>query len=260
MEPQNVDLMIFMGQSNMAGRGEAASEAVCPTQAGAEFRAVSAPDRLFPISEPFGAAENRRGGIDDGARKTGSMISAFVAEYYRQTGRFTVAVSASQGGTHSRQWAEALVCDAAGRLDTAKSFLLKNEYRIGQVNMVWCQGETDGDLGVCAADYRKNFLHIWDVMRAHGTQRCLLIAIGNFNYPRYPEGNGIKSGAELARAYRVIHDAQQRLCAEREDLVLAADFSGHLSQMKDPFHYHQQAYHEVGRQAACAAAKFIAAV
>ena len=58
------DLILFAGQSNMAGRGKAEAAQKCPPSVGLEYRAVTAPDRLVPIEEPFGFAENRTGGID----------------------------------------------------------------------------------------------------------------------------------------------------------------------------------------------------
>lgn len=52
------DLFLFAGQSNMAGRGiactqfpEGAPDLI--SGAGAEFRAISDPTRLYPIAEPL---------------------------------------------------------------------------------------------------------------------------------------------------------------------------------------------------------------
>ena len=62
------DLFLFAGQSNMAGRciactqfPEGATDLI--SGAGAEFRAISDPTRLYPIAEPFGALENNPTGI-----------------------------------------------------------------------------------------------------------------------------------------------------------------------------------------------------
>lgn len=93
IELESVDLVLFAGQSNMAGRGCAAEAAPCPEEAGWEYRAVSAPDALYPIGEPFGRHENVPGALDDGEKKTGSMVSAFAAAYYRLSGRRLVCVS-----------------------------------------------------------------------------------------------------------------------------------------------------------------------
>ena len=72
---QGADLIMFMGQSNMAGRGEAAKAPVCLEEAGAEYRAVTAPDCLCPVREPFGADENRKFKINDELPRTVSVRS-----------------------------------------------------------------------------------------------------------------------------------------------------------------------------------------
>lgn len=66
---RTVDFFL-LGQSNMAGRGITCEKWPQPAPAllsgaGYEFRAVSDPDRLYPIQEPFGVGENRPDGIDD---------------------------------------------------------------------------------------------------------------------------------------------------------------------------------------------------
>ena len=88
---KTVDLFMFMGQSNMAGRGivteKYPEKAPSLTKgAGYEFRAVSDPNQLYPISEPFGHNENHNNGIDDKNLKTGSMVTAFTNAYYKNTG------------------------------------------------------------------------------------------------------------------------------------------------------------------------------
>ena len=78
IELESVDLVLFAGQSNMAGRGCAAEAAPCPEEAGWEYRAVSAPDALYPIGEPFGRHENVPGALDDGEKKPFQQISITV--------------------------------------------------------------------------------------------------------------------------------------------------------------------------------------
>ena len=104
-----VDLIIFMGQSNMAGRGivDAAhpQPAPCLTRgAGYEYRAVSDPENLHVLREPFGLQEDRPGGIDDLRMKTGSLATAFVNTWFAQTGVPVVGVSASKGGSRIEEW------------------------------------------------------------------------------------------------------------------------------------------------------------
>lgn len=94
-----VDLVIFMGQSNMAGRGVASEASVVPKQHGYEFRAITDPTKLYDIVEPFGENENNPSGITEMGMKTGSLISAFAGSYYHITKVPIVGVSAAKGGS-----------------------------------------------------------------------------------------------------------------------------------------------------------------
>lgn len=243
-----MDVIMFMGQSNIAGRGD--SKEKLPLFMGADFRAVSDPERLYPIADPFGVYENRTGGIDDGAKKTGSMVPAFVRRYYEKTGRQVLAVSASQGGTSSELWRDVLVQDAAERLKAALEYCRKQMIPVEHVWILWCQGETDGDHAVSAEEYKKNFQMIWSEMKSAGAETCFLFQIGHFNYVKHPEGLYGLSGQELDAQYQVIRTAQEQICRDCKDVVWAASFEQYLHGMKDHFHYRQQVYHEVGERAA----------
>ncbi|MFK3936206.1 sialate O-acetylesterase [Alkalihalobacillus sp. NPDC078783] len=93
-----VDLVLFMGQSNIAGRGVAEDAPRVAEGHGFEFRAITDPTRLYPVTEPFGVNENKDDGITE-ETKTGSLVSAFINEYYSITKVPIVAVSASKGGS-----------------------------------------------------------------------------------------------------------------------------------------------------------------
>lgn len=58
MKRKEVFLLGFMGQSNMAGRGNAQEAPALIPGAGYEYRAITAPDCLSPLEEPFGENEN----------------------------------------------------------------------------------------------------------------------------------------------------------------------------------------------------------
>lgn len=263
------DLIIFAGQSNMAGRGNAGKEMSCETYMGQEFRAVSDPARLYPIEEPFGIRENDPHGMNDGRKKTGSMVSAFVRKYYELTGHAVIAVSASKGGSSSAQWIKAYAADAAMRLRRARAYLDAENIKTAHTYVLWSQGETDGDKGLDSEQYFSSFQTIWRILREAGAEKCFLIQTGHFNYAVYPRGaRGIK-GTELDRRYEVIRRTQQRMCInacedgagleERlspatvismPDVYMAASFEPYLGMMKDQYHYVQQAYNEVGETAA----------
>ena len=252
-------LVMFMGQSNMAGRGEAESAVVCSESAGYEFRAVTSPDTLYRISEPFGRDENRAGGIDDGSKKSGGMVTAFADEYHRLTDRSIIAVSASEGGTSLAQWRERLLSDAVDRLEAAKAYTSEHNIPIEHIYMLWCQGETDGDLHTQKEQYKSGFRDIYGTMKKHGVEKCFLVQIGHYNYIKHPEARKridgvVPSGQD--EDYELIRMAQLELCGENEDIIFAGTFEDCIDDMKDTFHYHQRAYTKVGRQAADVMARY----
>lgn len=245
-QPETVDLFMFMGQSNMAGRGIVTREhsqgipALTPG-AGYEYRAVSAPGRLYPIEEPFGRLENRRGGIDDGDMKTGSMVTAFVNAYYEKTGIPVVGVSASKGGSRIDQWQPEgdFLNDAIARMKAAAVFLDDGHYWIRHRFMLWCQGESDGDIAKSGEQYCWEFGRMLDAMMKAGIEKCFLIRIGQYN------GSGEQD-------YGEIRAAQESIARTNEHVILVSGlFAGMRKRglMKDEFHYYQEAYNLVGREA-----------
>lgn len=247
---ESVDLVLFAGQSNMAGRGCAAEAFACPAEAGWEYRAVSAPDALHPIREPFGRDENVLGVLDDGTKKTGSLVSAFAAEYHRLSGRRVVCVSASQGGTSSQEWVDGLAAEAAARLTRARGYLHSAGCAPQRTFVLWCQGETDGDHAVTAAQYRGRFERIWARLRQAGAECCGLIEIGHFNRRGFPQGLYGLTGEQLDAQYAVIREAQRQIAREVDGVFPAGSFERHEAGMKDEFHYRQSAYNAVGAAAA----------
>ena len=246
---KQVDVIIFMGQSNMAGRGivtdthpEDAPSVI--DGAGYEFRAISDPTKLYPITKTFGLNENVTDAIDDRSMKTGGSVPAFVNDYFKKTLTPIIGVSASKGATSSSNWqpSGSLLPDAINRLTTCVTWLETNGYTIRHKYMVWCQGEADGDNGVSAANYITRFTNIFNAMKAEGIEKCFMIQIGNYN----------GSTAGLAEKYEVIQGAQVDICTSNDDVIMVSD-SFRLMQarglMKDQFHYYQDGYNIVGRQA-----------
>lgn len=243
---QSVDVFLFAGQSNMAGRGiqnprfPEKAPVVSP-QAGWEFRAVSDPTRLYPITEPFGKAENRPGSISEKS-KTGSMVSSFANSYYAETHTPIVGVSASKGGSVIAEWqpGTAYLKDALGRLTAAKKYLSENGFAIRHTFTLWCQGESDGDAGTAKQDYLQGFDAMLREMRRAGVERLFLARIGHCNLPdsfsRYVPMMDWQE--EIARSHPKVTMVSRCLSTMRERGL-----------MKDAFHYYQAAYNEAGREA-----------
>ena len=245
----DVDLFMFMGQSNMAGRGttDAGHPEAAPTiitGAGYEYRAISDPTRLYPIAEPFGRNENNPSGINDGSNKTGSMVTAFANAYYTATGRTVIGVSASKGGTPIADWepgaASGYMTDALQRLSDAVSYLTSEGYNIKHKFVLWCQGETDMDISTSKASYTASLQNVVDALIGAGIDKFMMVRIGNCNQPgRYND-------------YKPMIAWQTEICQNNPDIVLAdADFAGMAARglMRDYYHYYQQGYNEVGRYA-----------
>lgn len=176
-----VDLVFFMGQSNMSGAGGDATLAPqVPEGYGYEFRAISDPTKLYPITEPFGKNESFIGGICDvpGAKK-GSMVSCFVNEYYAQTGIPVVAVSASQGASTTEIWqTPGFQADMKERYDRAVVWLEASGYHIRYRYAIWFQGESDAANHVDPDVYNTNMDNIIRPMFIAGLNKVFIVTPG----------------------------------------------------------------------------------
>ena len=247
------DLFLFAGQSNMAGRGITCTRFPEPAptvspEAGAEFRAISDPDRLYPIVEPFGVQENNPQGIFEPGMKTGSLVSSFVNTYYAKTKTPILGISASKGGSSILEWlpGTSYFHDLCKRYKRCLLYTSNHNIEIRSKYLLWCQGETDGDHGMSGEEYIRLFSEFWTALKAEGIKHCFLIQIGHFNpYLTEPE-------AEF-HDYSKIIAAQQRIPKEVPDVILVSrkfESMLHRGLMKDAFHYYQAAYNEVGKEAA----------
>lgn len=261
------DLFLFMGQSNMAGRGVVcekwpqAAPQIIPGAA-YEFRAISNPSRLYPVTEPFGIHENRKDGICDVfpgdnekqfiLAKTGSCVTSFCNACYQKTQVPLIAISASKGGSTISQWQldskEAYLPDAISRFQTAKSYLLSHGCHIRHQFLVWCQGESDGDIGTSSRDYQQMFISFLNPLRENGIEKCFLIKTG---YSNHHADDAINQPL-WDRQYLEIQNAQEQLVKTQPDVVIVSRLLPSMRQrglMKDAFHYYQQAYNECGEEA-----------
>lgn len=250
-----VDLLVFAGQSNMAGRGETSevfpdeAPAVLPNTA-YEFKTITDPTQLYPLTEPFGYAENAAddaSGIYDGTRKTGDMVPAFVNAYYAANGNVpSVCVSASEGGSSSIEWQPETgnnFVDLAARVRLTQTWLADNGYSIRHQYCVWCQGESDGDNinsgSETLDEYKARARAIWDGLIVLGMEKVLIVRIGHHN-----------SGTSTR--YKDIIDWQTEEAKTNKNLVLVScDFAAMRDKgmMKDDFHYYQIGYNIAGHSA-----------
>ena len=258
--PRKVDLAIFMGQSNMAGRGEYADAIACPIGHGYEFRSVTEPGMLFQVSGPFGKQENNDAVNDNGSdgadRRSGDMVSALMESYYQQTKTPLVGVQCSRGGSDLNYWNKAAQkAEAQARLSAAKNYLEKNGYEIGRVFMVWVQGEADADKVFKGSEtldaYKSSTLSVFQYMKEAGLTDMFIVQTGHYN------GTDADAAAH-DEAYVKVHDAQAELAAENQNVYTVGSLLEYKDSMKDQYHYHQDAYNEVGTAAGAAIAQVYA--
>lgn len=242
-----VDLIMFMGQSNMSGTGGNVEYAPkVPEGHGYEFRAISDPTRLYPIEEPFGLYENTPGAIEDlPIAKNGSLISSFVNRYYELTKVPVVAVSASSGGRDTDFWmSKAVVDDFSERQKRAKVWLESNDYHIRKQYVVWLQGESDAGDGITTEQYNQNMDNIIRPLFIGGVQKVFIITPGRTITGKY--------------FYDNIVYAQINMCRTSGYYALATTVLNSVSTeyMLDEFHYNQSVLNVTGAEAAESAAYY----
>ena len=247
-QEKKVDLVIFMGQSNMVGRGTASQATLVEEGHGYEFKAISDPTKLYHAVEPFGLNEdNQDSGVTDNGR-TGSLVSAFMEEYYKYRQVPIVGVSCSKGGTATSFWAPGgkPLNDAIARHESAKVWLEENGYTIEHDYMVWLQGESDAGNGVSSNQYTTNLTAIIEDMIAKtGIEFCAIIRIGHYK-------------PSATRNKEIIY-AQTNLCKTYDKAVLvSAKLAGYgNSDMPDNSHFKQYVYNEIGKDAAINTAYYL---
>lgn len=248
---KEADLILFMGQSNMSGAGGNAEEAPELIKgAGYEYRAISQPEELCVLTEPFGVDENREGYLDDRGLipRNGSLVTSFVNAYYEQTKERVVAVSASRGSARISSFNNYLLEDVIDRLEKAKRVMTEKNVNIRHIYMVWLQGETDAYLETPEQEYIGEMQKMLFTLQPYGVEKCFVIQIGN----------GISDGVAFDTA--TMQGIQEKLCETDENFVMVSTLGKTLSEppyMEDGIHFTQQALNILGEDAGNNAGKYV---
>lgn len=244
-----VDLVLFAGQSNMAGRGEYDEAVKCQAGHGYEYHSVTEPGVLSAVSEPFGKYENNDAVNDNGGngadRRSGDMVSAFMESYYNVSGVPIVGVQCSRGGTESGWWNNsARMTEAAARYNEAKAYLEANGYTIGKKFMVWCQGCTDADSNRSIDTYKSNIKAIFNTLKSStGLTDMFIVRIGHCK-----TSGAAAIDEDKDPRYKAVNLAQKALADEEKNITAVASLytNEYAALMRDQYHYHQAAYNSVG--------------
>ena len=248
---KEADLILFMGQSNMSGAGGNAEEAPELIKgAGYEYRAITQPDELCVLSEPFGENEHKEGFLDDREliERGGSLVTSFVNAYYKQTKERVVAVSASRGSAQISSFNNYLVEDVIERMEGAKRTMMDQGVNIRHIYMVWFQGETDSYVGTTSDQYIGGMQHLLHTLQTYGVEKCFLIQIGQ-----------VQMGGEVIDV-SYIQSVQENLCAVDDNFVLVSTLPKEISMspyMEDGVHFTQMGLNLIGEDAGTNAGNYV---
>ena len=237
-----IDLFIFMGQSNMVGRGVAAKAPAVPEGWGYEYKAISAPGKLSHMVEPFGLdEENSKSGVVDN-RRSGSLVSAFTNAYYEKTQTPVVGVSCSKGGSTTSFWKPGgkPLNDAISRWNEAEEWLTENGYTIRHKYMFWLQGETDATNKLPAATYRESLLAlVREMLSKTSVEKCIMVRVGKL-------GQTVSSAITICD---YVIDIQTDLCRTYKEFVMGSTAAAGFVEeglMAEYWHYTQEGYNLLG--------------
>ena len=276
IDSTKVDIAIFAGQSNSCGRATADDVAsskdlflTCPLENGITFNNTASTTPV-QIVEPITA---------NGSSAYG-YIPAFVNAYHQTTGRKVCACYKSYGGAMMNKWFPYVPDDVTGEETTtvgtfykaildavahAKTNLTANGYTVGDVFMVWCQGEADaaylGNVNSYAYTYEQELTGETEIREYYKAK-----------FARIVEKLQEDVGLSTAFIIRIGHSqskperntniivAQNELCREHPDCVMVSSiFAGALrfveengsvrNLMRDASHYVPEGYLRAGMEA-----------
>ena len=136
-------------------------------------------------------------------------------------------------------------------LKNVQTFCEQHNITLRHQYLLWCQGESDGDHHTSADEYTKQFMHMYEKLKAVGIEHCFLIGIGAYN------------GTADDICYDEIRNAQYSFAEHRKDITVVSRLFETMKArglMKDSFHYYQAGYNEVGKDAAINTAKYVLTV
>ncbi len=246
-----VDLIVFAGQSNMAGAGGDYSQAPIPKIGTAyEYSCIKGdPRKILAVREPFGNGTNKayllNGHYVSG---NGTLTSAFCIEYYKKTKVPVVAVAASWGGTSTQSWLKnGMLKETNQRLKNAKKFLKQNHVKIRHIYVIWYQGESDGQNHYSGATFISNMKKIHKSLKKNGVEKIFMIKIAQ-------QVNKLGLMNE-------IQEAQEKLCKTDKNFIMATRLPATMDQnvgawYYDVIHINQAGLNKIGKAAGATAGRY----
>ena len=201
---ENIDILIFAGQSNMQGETEGLPDLNPTINNAFEYRFTS--DSLKPLNHPVG--EDINGDILCGAKNgCGTLVPHFCNEYIKNIGRKVVAVHIARGSTTLSQWlkgTDRYFCMTEKINSAIKK--VKENYRINKMFFIWLQGESDAIIGTTQKEYEKMIIDFKNAVNCDfNIDKFCIIEIGYFCHiapwlELSKNGQGIFRDEEIMRA------------------------------------------------------------
>lgn len=235
-----VDFIIFAGQSNMTNVGKASEAPVLKD--GAAYEVLLTKKKLSPLREPFGVQQKGKVTSSSG----GTLVSAFANSYYSETGIPIVATSVARGNTSIGEWSRNYYKNIISSTKKAEKILKKQGINVRHRYLVFFQGENDASYNLSTAAYQQELeLMFKNVRNKTSIEKCLLIRIGkNLNSPT---------------SFDRIAAAQTITCMENPSFVLISTIASGLDSgyyQSDGVHYTQKGLNIIGKQAGKMAGKY----
>lgn len=245
---KTVDVIVFCGQSNMTGVGDASEAPNLIQGAGYAFNYVTNKNKFSKLEEPFGYGQDDTYFLNGDYCK-GSMVTSFVNAYYKQTKTPVIAVPASCVGTGSVSWKEFRYKGIIQRVNAAVRLVKKKKMKVGHVYMVWMQGENDAFANMSAREHKDNLKSIVkSVKKKTHVETCMIIGLPNYYYD-----------FTISENYKRIKQAQKDLCKYNKNFVLLTAIANTLPYtdlQSDGLHIKQSGLNKIGTDAGKRAGKY----
>ncbi len=245
---ETVDLIVFCGQSNMTGVGNFYEAPALTQGAGYAFNYVTNRKNFPVLKEPFGYGQDDSY-FSNGDYVQGSMVTAFVNAYYKQTNTPVIAVPASCVGSGSVSWKDFRYKGVIQRVNAATKLAKKKKLKIRHTYMVWMQGENDAFADMTASMHKNNLKALVKRVKTQtAVEKCMIISIANYT-----------ADAKIATRFKRIQNAQKALCRSNDNFVLISTKATKLSSKyfrEDGIHIQQKGLNLIGTNAGKAAGKY----
>jgi Carbohydrate esterase, sialic acid-specific acetylesterase len=239
-DAETVDLVLFIGQSNMSGRGSSEKSIKVPQGVAYEYKSET--DEIIHLKDPVGESEPNKA-------ESGSLIPSLLLSLYGnlEEKRSTIAIVSAKGGSSVSDWqrGEYLYNLAVNKLNEAITHInSRPDLKIGKVYYVWLQGERDAILSTTKEEYINKYKQLHsDLLNDINANEGFMIRTG-YDY---------RDDSDTKMNEKII-SAQNSLTNKISDLImiskLASTFTvenGLVSE--DGVHYTQKGLNILGKDA-----------